>query len=111
MLKTALALFTIGCMAAWGQAPNETTGAAVKVDRATAYYHYTLACMYARMAAVEGHSAISKREYEDKAIENYKAALKSDPQTPMYTRGLTPPLLSIIPIGPGRRPPKADPTR
>jgi hypothetical protein len=110
MLKTALAVLIIGCIAAWGQGPSETTGA-VRVDRATAYYHYTLACMYREMAAAEFRNPGVRREYEDKAIENYKAALKADPQTPSYGRGPVSPLM----IFPGRQPsralPKADPAR
>ena len=110
MLGTVLTMFMIGCMAAWGQAPNQTTGGAAKVDRAAAYYHYTLACMYREMAAAEGRNPGVRREYEDKANENYKAALKADPQTPMYTSGPGPPF-SIIPIRPRRTLPKADPAR
>jgi hypothetical protein len=111
MLKTALAIFTIACMAAWGQAQTDTTGGEVKVDRASAYYHYTLACIYREMAAAEGRNPGVRREYEDKAIENYKAALKADPQTPSYGRGPVSPLM----IFPGRQPsrtlPKVDPVR
>jgi len=50
-----------------------------KVDRAAAYYHYALACMYAEMDASSGGR---NPEYANKAIENHKAAIKADPQTP-----------------------------
>jgi hypothetical protein len=107
MLRTALATFMIAGMAAWGQAQNDTSGGAVKVDRATAYYHYALANMYAEMAAASGDR---KREYENKAIENHKAAVKADPQTPML-RLQEPGPVTIFPIiGPGRTVPKADPS-
>ena len=100
----------LGVMAASGQTPNDTSGGAVKVDRATAYYRYTLASMYSEVAAAEDrNSGVRQREYEDKALENYKAAVKADPQTPMLHRRM-PPLL-ISPIGqPSRTLPKADPS-
>jgi len=79
MLRTALAMFVIGAMAAWGQAQNDTSGKADKVDRAAAYYHYALACLYAEMDA---SSRGRNPEYANQAIENYKAAVKADPQTP-----------------------------
>jgi len=80
MLRAVLAVFIIGGVVAWGQAQNETSGGADKVDRAAAYYHFMLAHMYAEMAAGPG---VRNREYADKAIENCKAALKADPQTPL----------------------------
>ena len=44
-------------------------------DKATAYYHFTLAHLYAEMAAAYGN----RGEYLTKAIESYKAAMKADP--------------------------------
>ena len=85
MLRTALAMFIIAGMAAWGQAQKDTSSGADKVDRATAYYHYTLAHMYAEMAAASGGR---NREYVNKAIENHKAAIKADPQTPPMLRSM-----------------------
>jgi len=100
-------MFIIAGMAAWGQAQNDTSGGAVKVDRATAYYHYALARMYAEMAAASRGRNI---EYENEALENYKAAVKADPQTPKLLQGPRPPL-PVYRIGPGRTVPKADPSR
>ena len=71
MLRTVLAMFVIGGTAAWGQ------GRAEKADRATAYYHYMLAHMYTEMAAA---TKGCNHEYADKAVKNYKAAIKADPQ-------------------------------
>jgi hypothetical protein len=74
-------MFMIGGMAASGQAQNDISGGtdkAEKVDRAAAYYHYALACMYAQM---DGDSGGRNPEYANKAIENYKAAVEADPQT------------------------------
>jgi hypothetical protein len=73
-------------MAAWGQAQNDTAVGADQVDRAAAYYHYTLAHMYAEMAAA---SRDRKAEYLNKAIENYKAATKADPRMPILSEDLS----------------------
>jgi hypothetical protein len=103
-------MFLIGGMATWGQAQNDTSGGADKVDRATAYYHYTLAHMYAEMATASGGR---NREYVNKSVENYKAAAKADPQTPNLLQGPTPlfPLLPHPTAQPSRTLPKADPSR
>ncbi len=78
MHKAAIVLFAVGCLA-WSQnAPGGTAPTAnapsETVDHASAYYHYALAHMYAEMAAEPGG-----REYIDRAVENYKEALKADP--------------------------------
>jgi tetratricopeptide (TPR) repeat protein len=83
MYKAALVVLTIGGVSAWGQAQG---------DRASAYYHYTLAHMYAELAGASGRS-----EYINKAIENYKEAIKADPNTPMLSEEL-----SELYIGSGR---------
>jgi hypothetical protein len=109
MLRTALAMFLVGCIAASGQTQNGATGGADKVDRASAYYHYALAHMYAEMAAATGSN---NREYEDKSIENYKAALKADPQAPALLQGIRPFFPLWIPAArPTRIVPKADPSK
>ena len=111
MLRTVLAMFMIGGMAAWGQAQNDTfRGAdkADKVDRAAAYYHYALACLYAEMDA---SSRGRNPEYASQAIENYKAAIKADPKTPMLseelseisTKGPMPLFLAPVPRLPASR--------
>ena len=106
MLRTALAMFMIGGMAAWGQAQNDSSAGANKVDRATAYYHYTLAHMYAEMAAASGGRS---REYMNKSIENYKAAVKADPQTPVLLQGPDLfPVLWLPAAQPRRTTPKAE---
>jgi len=85
MLRTAVAVFILGLSAAFVQAPPE------KVDKAAAYYHFVLAHMYAEMA--DAASVRNSVEYEKKAMENYKLALKADPQTP-DPRGL------VLPFSP-----------
>ena len=77
--------------AAWGQnapAPAAPTPppAAPTVDRASAYYHYTLAHMYAELAGSPGGST---RENITKAIENYKEAIKADPTSSELSEELT----------------------
>ncbi len=76
MKKAVIVLLAAGCMV-WSQ--NTTPGgtaAADTVDHASAYYHYAMAHIYAEMAAEPGG-----REYIDRAVENYKAALKADPSS------------------------------
>ena len=51
------------------------------MDHASAYYHYALAHMYAEMAGEPGG-----REYIDQALENYKEALKADPDARRHQR-------------------------
>jgi tetratricopeptide (TPR) repeat protein len=54
-----------------------------KVDRAAAYYHYSLAHMYEEMVAMYGRS-----EYANKAIEEYRLALENDPSSEFLNAGL-----------------------
>jgi hypothetical protein len=109
MLRTALAMFLVGGIAASAQAQNGATGGADKVDRASAYYYYALAHMYAEMATT---SAGRNREYEDKSIENYKAAVKADPQAPALLQGIRPFFPLWIPAAhPTRILPKAEPSK
>ena len=45
------------------------------IDKANAYYHFTLGHLYSELAAAYGN----RGEYLGKAIENYKLAMKADP--------------------------------
>jgi hypothetical protein len=109
MLRTALAVFLAGCITASGQVQKDTPAVADKVDRATAYYHYTLAHMYAEMAAASGGRS---REYVNKSIENYKAAVKADPHTPVLLQGPDNfPVLWLPLAQPSRIPRKANPPK
>jgi len=54
------------------------------VDHAASYYHYSLGHMYADLASINGSP-----DYIKKAIENYKLAIKEDPQTPMLSEELS----------------------
>ena len=81
MYKAGIAILAIGA-AAWGQTPAD---AGPKIDQASAYYHYALAHMYAELAGMPG----SRNENLNKAIENYKEAIKADPTTPLLTEELS----------------------
>lgn len=54
-----------------------------KVDRATAYYHYTLAHMYEEMVTAYGRSDLA-----NKSIEEYRLAIEADPSSEFLTSGL-----------------------
>lgn len=62
---------------------TQATAPAKKVDRAAAYYHYSLAHMYEEMVAMYGRS-----EYANKAIEEYRLALENDPSSEFLSAGL-----------------------
>jgi tetratricopeptide (TPR) repeat protein len=59
--------------------------AAPKVDKASAYYHYALGHMYAEQASMFGN----RGDFVNKAIENYKEAIKADPSTAMLSEELS----------------------
>ncbi|HWR36473.1 MAG TPA: tetratricopeptide repeat protein [Clostridia bacterium] len=52
-------------------------------NRASAYYHYTLAHMYEEMLSTYGRS-----EYANKAIEEYRLAIENDPSSEYLNAGL-----------------------
>jgi tetratricopeptide (TPR) repeat protein len=54
-----------------------------KLDRATAYYHYTLAHMYEEQVTIYGRS-----ELANKAMEEYRLAIESDPSSEFLTSAL-----------------------
>lgn len=55
----------------------QTPAAAPKTDRSAAYYHAALGHLYAELAAQFG----GRGEYVSKAVENYKLALRNDPDS------------------------------
>jgi tetratricopeptide (TPR) repeat protein len=55
------------------------------VDKAAAYYHFALGHLYAELAAAYG----GRGEYLNKAIENYRLALKSDPDAAFLAEELS----------------------
>ncbi len=85
-MRILTAVFLIvsgGGSACWGQ-----SSAAPKVDRATAYYHFTLAQMYATLASTAANTA-SRTDYVNRAIDSLKAAIKADPVTPLLPEELS----------------------
>jgi tetratricopeptide (TPR) repeat protein len=65
-------LLSAGGMVRGGQAAS---GPPANVDRAAAYYHFSLGHLYAELAGAYG----GKGDYLNKAIENFRLALKADP--------------------------------
>ncbi len=67
-----------------GQSDAQTSQApARKVDKAAAYYHYTLAHMYEEMVTAYGRSDLAV-----KATEEYRLAIEADPSSEFLTSGL-----------------------
>jgi tetratricopeptide (TPR) repeat protein len=54
-----------------------------KVDRAAAYFHYTVAHMYEEQVTVYGRSDLA-----NKAMEEYRLAIEADPSSEFLTSGL-----------------------
>jgi tetratricopeptide (TPR) repeat protein len=54
-----------------------------KIDRAAAYFHYTLAHMYEEQVTVYGRS-----ELANKAMDEYRLAIEADPSSEFLTSGL-----------------------
>src|SRR5436309_807416 len=75
------------CALAQQASPDSAKSAAPtaprKVDKAAAYYHYTLAHMYEEQVAVYGRSDLA-----NKAIEEYRLAIDADPGSGYLTSGL-----------------------
>jgi tetratricopeptide (TPR) repeat protein len=83
-------LVMVAAVAAVGQstapAPAASTPAQPaprKVDRAAAYYHYSVAHMYEEQVTVYGRS-----ELANKAMEEYRLAIDADPTSEFLTSGL-----------------------
>jgi tetratricopeptide (TPR) repeat protein len=67
-----------------GNAPeSKAAPAAPKVDKAAAYYHYTVAHLYEEQVTAYGRS-----ELANKAMEEYRLAIDADPSSEFLTSGL-----------------------
>jgi len=86
-MRKALLTVIVGItsVALQGQQPGAAGGQAPPVDRASAYYHYALAHMYAEQAASLGN----RGDFVNRAIENYKEAMKADPATALLAEELS----------------------
>ena len=77
-------LFVLCAVAASvGQQTPSPSATPRKTDRAAAYYHYTVAHMYEEQVAMYGRSDLA-----NKAIEEYRLAIESDPGSEYLTSGL-----------------------
>ncbi len=77
----------LGAASLLAQAPAKRAQADApeKLDRAEAYYRYSLGHLYAELATTYGN----RGEYLTKAIENYKLALKADPSATFISEELS----------------------
>ena len=78
-------LITVFGSACFSSLHAQPAAAPPKVDKASAYYHYTLAHMYAEQASMVGN----RGDFVNKAIENYKEAIKADPTAAMLSEELS----------------------
>ncbi|MBV8050524.1 MAG: tetratricopeptide repeat protein [Acidobacteriaceae bacterium] len=88
-------LFAVGAAAQQSPAPaasqpsaeppskSAATPSVHKVDRASAYYHYSLAHMYEEQVAMYGRSDLA-----NKAIDEYRLAIEADPTSEYLTASL-----------------------
>jgi tetratricopeptide (TPR) repeat protein len=84
MKSTYSTLFVLCAVAAGvGQQTASPSATPHKTDRAAAYYHYTVAHMYEEQVAMYGRSDLA-----NKAIEEYRLAIESDPGSEYLTSGL-----------------------
>ena len=67
------------------QAPKADSGDVKKIDKAAAYYHFTLAHYYAESLAQNGN----RGDTLNKAIDNYKLAIKADPTATFLSEELS----------------------
>ena len=81
LLNAVFLILLLGGGACWGQGNAPVSSA----DRATAYYRYTLGHMYAELAG----NTTNRNDYVNLAIENYKAAIKADPNSALLAEELS----------------------
>jgi tetratricopeptide (TPR) repeat protein len=81
LLNAVFLILLLGAGACWGQG----NAPAANADRATAYYRYTLAHMYAELAG----NTTNRNDYVNLAIDNYKAAIKADPSSALLAEELS----------------------
>ena len=96
MMKRVFCVFLVIAAATFaaGQAPTSSSEPSItevkpaqsaprKVDKASAYYHYTLAHMYEEMVTAYGRSDLAT-----KAAEEYRMAIDADPSSEFLTSAL-----------------------
>ena len=85
-LKTIVVGAALLAVAASGQNKRNKGEDQVKQDRATAYYHYALGHLYADLASTENNRG---SDYFNKAIDNYRLAMKADPSASFLSEELS----------------------
>lgn len=80
-----VAVGVLALLPASAQNQPKKPAAEIKPDKATAYYHFSLGHLYAELAQAYGN----RGEYLAKAIENYRAAMKSDPDASFLAEELS----------------------
>jgi tetratricopeptide (TPR) repeat protein len=83
MVRFLLTLTAVAAMAV--PMPAQTAQQKKNDNKATAYYHYSLGHIYAELAGAYGN----RGEYLNKAIENYRLALKADPTATFLSEELS----------------------
>lgn len=88
MIRSAKALLltaALGCVLGAQTAPSAAPATnPPDGNKASAYYNFAMGRLYAELAGAEGN-----REYVDKAIQHYRAALKLEPQASIIFEELT----------------------
>jgi tetratricopeptide (TPR) repeat protein len=83
VLLLAAACFAQSKPTATADTKPSSPAPARKTDKASAYYHYSMAHIYEELVAVYGRS-----DLVNKAIEEYRLAIEADPTSPYLTSGL-----------------------
>jgi len=83
MAQTAPANKPAGPPAQLAPPAQSTAKPAKKTDHAAAYFHYAMAHMYEELVAIYG-----RPEYANKAIDEYRLAIESDPNSEYLNSGL-----------------------
>jgi tetratricopeptide (TPR) repeat protein len=78
-----IALFLLAALTVWGQGAAKP--AEKKTDKAAAYYHYSLGHLYGELAAQYNN----RGEYLNKAIDNFRQAMKADPEASFIAEELS----------------------
>ena len=68
----------------FAQEPGTPAKSDAKVDKAAAYYNYSLGHLYSELAGAYGN-----REFFNKAVDSYRAALKADPSATFIAEELS----------------------
>ena len=85
-IKAVLSYVLLSSMAlAQPSAPARGSQADQTANKASAYYHYSLGHMYAELAAQYNN----RSDYFNRAIENYRLAIKEDPSASFLTEELS----------------------